>query len=654
ATTATSSFTVLPAAPVQTVPGAVENLEADGGNGQIDIMWDTPLSDGNSAITDYVIQYKVGSSYVPFVDGVSISTDGLITGLVNGTEYLIRVAAKNSIGQGPFGTPVSATPATVPGQPTNLAVSIQFAGTTGFVSWDAPLSNGGAQIVDYRVFYKLRTSPTWIEHGSGTFGGTTAVVSGLDGVSEYDFKVQALNSAGNGAAVSTVDVSATAGDGQVGLTWVAPLVGSPVNYVIDYREVGAASWASIDTQSTLLTNAVTGLTNGTLYEFRVAAMADGVTVQSYSSAIEAQPWGTPTAPNVSLVAGVSQTTVSWTGATGNGSAITDYIIRYRANGSNVWRTAVDGLGINSSFVVTGLVNGTVYDFQVAAVNAVGTGTFSQTVQAAPRRAPGAPTITLVTTTRTTAEVSWTDPGSNGGASISGYVVQYRERTTATWTTYAGNEFTGSSVVIRSLNPFTDHSFRVAAVNEAGTGTYSPASAEKTLGFTMTFLRNGAQRGAVPAQVPSGVLFTLPGNTGNLERNGYEFGGWLVRGTVYQAGEQVTISRNQNIFARWLRCYISYTAVDKTSGSVPPGKSGCVSRIIRANVGSLKRTGYVFGGWSINGRTYLPRETIDVRGPVVAAAVWLRYSVTYVSVNHVSKWLHIRWLDHWWRNVSTRR
>lgn len=629
ATTDTSSFSVLPPAPVQSVPGAVENLEAESGsNGQIDIIWDAPLSDGNSAITDYVIQYKVGSSYVPFVDGVSISTDGLITGLVNGTEYLIRVAAKNSIGQGPFGTPVSATPSTVPGQPTNLSVSMS--GTEATLSWQAPVSNGGAEIVDYLLYYKLRTSPTWILYPYSWGITTNVTLAGFDGVSDYDFKVAAMNDSGTGDAVSTVDVQAAEGDGDVSLTWVAPLAGNPVNYIVSYREAAAAFWTDIDTQSTSLTYTVTGLTNGNLYEFRIVAMADAVTVQSYSSSIEAIPSGTPTAPQVNLEAGVSQITVSWIGATGNGSAITDYVIRYRANGSNVWRTATDGTGINSSFTLVGLINGTTYDVQVAAVSAIGTGTYSQADQATPRRAPDAPTITLVTTSTTTAEFSWTDPADNGGAAITSYVVQYKERAAVAWTVYVGSEFTGSSVVIRSLTPYTAYSFRVAAANEAGTGTYSSASAATTQGYTVVYRTAGATGGSAPASTTGGGRFTLPENTGSLTKSGFTFAGWIINGVAYTSGTQITVTKNTNVFARWLRCTMSYVAPTATSGSLPPQVSGCVNRIVRANVGNLKRTGYYFSGWSINGTVYRPGQTISIEGRYTAIAQWSRFTITYMG------------------------
>ena len=628
ATSDTSSFTVLPAAVVTSAPSEVQNLAATAGSGQVLLTWDLPNSDGNSAITDYVVQFKVGSSYVPFVDGVSTARSALVTGLTNGTTYLFRVAAKNAVGLSPFAVAVSAVPADVPGESSGLAVSLS--GTDAFIAWQAPISNGGSAITDYVVSYKLRTSPTWVVFDEGVSDQTGATVTGLDGVSDYDFMVQAQNVMGIGSAVSTVDIHASVSDSAVTLDWVAPLVGSPVSYVVSYREVGAATWTNIDTQSTSLAVTVAGLTNGTEYEFSVAAMADSVTVQSYSSTISATPLGTPTAPTVTAVAGVSQVTVSWSGAVGNGGTITDYIVHYRAVGSNVWRTANDGVGLNSEYTVLSLVNGTQYEFEVAAVSAVGTGAYSSAVTATPRRAPGAPSITVVSTTHTTATFSWTDPSDNGGAGITGYVVQFRERSAVVWTTYAGNEFTGSSVIIRALTPNTSYTFRVAAENDAGTGSYSSAALGVTTGFVVTFYSAGATSGTAPSAATAGGRFTIPGNTSGLTRTGYTFLGWVLDGTAYVAGQQITVVKNVNLFARWVRCTMTYVAPTKSSGSVPSSVSGCTNRIVRANVGNLKRTGYYFTGWSINGTTYRPGDVIAVDGRYTAIAQWSRFTITYMG------------------------
>ena len=200
----------------------------------------------------------------------------------------------------------------------------------------------------------------------------------------------------------------------------------------------------------------------------------------------------------------------------------------------------------------------------------------------------------------------------------------------TWTTYGGNEFTGSSVIIRSLTPYTGYSFRVAAANEAGTGTYSSSSSGTTQGYTVNFLRAGATGGSVPNSATGGGRFTLPGNTGSLTKSGFSFAGWVINGVAYSAGTQITVTKNTNAFARWLRCYITYVAPTKSSGSVPPRFSGCVTRVVRANVGNLKRTGYYFNGWSINGTTYRPGETISVEGTYTAIAQWSRFTITYMG------------------------
>ena len=628
ATSDTSSFTVLPASVPKTVPGVIQNLEGGGADGQISFDWQAPASDGNSPIFDYVIQYKVGNTYVPLVDGVSTATGARITGLQNGTTYLVRIAARNAIGLGAFSTPEPYTPSTVPGQPTSLSVSVT--GNTAILSWVLPTSDGGAPLTAFNIYYKLRTSPVWLYAYSVPGDSSSFVYGGLDGVSDYDFYVEAQNSNGVGAAVSTVDLHATVGDGQVDLAWEAPLSGSPSNYIVNYREDGTNTWNALDMQSTATAMTLSGLANGTQYEFRIVAMADATTVQSYSSSIYATPLGSATAPTLTTVAGIGQVTLAWSGANGNGSGIYDYIVHYRVSGSNVWRTANDGVGANSELTIPGLANGTLYEFEVAAVNGVGTGTYSAIGSATPRKTPGAPSVANITTTHTTAEISWNDPVDDGGAAISSYNVFFKERSAGSWTAYTGTEFTGASVIIRNLTANTAYSFKIAAVNEAGAGTFSAAAASSTQGYTIRFLSAGAGSGSAPSTTTGGGRFTLPDNTGSMTKAGFSFVGWIINGVSYTVGQQVTITKNTNIFARWLRCAMTYVAPTKTSGSVPSSRSGCTNRIVRANVGNLKRTGYYFTGWSVNGVFYRPGEIISVDGVYTAIAQWARFTITYMA------------------------
>jgi hypothetical protein len=68
-------------------------------------------------------------------------------------------------------------------------------------------------------------------------------------------------------------------------------------------------------------------------------------------------------------------TLSWSAPT-SGPAITDYIIKYLDPISLNWVTFNDGVSTSTSATVTGLNHNSIYAFQVAAVNADGTGAYS--------------------------------------------------------------------------------------------------------------------------------------------------------------------------------------------------------------------------------------------------------------------------------------
>lgn len=104
------------------------------------------------------------------------------------------------------------------------------------------------------------------------------------------------------------------------------------------------------------------------------------------------PIVTPGAPTgLANVPGDTQVALSWTAPTvTGGAAITDYVVQYRTTaGPGAWNTFADGTSTSTSATVTGLTNGTSYDFQVAAVNSAGTGAFSATTTGSPV-APAAP------------------------------------------------------------------------------------------------------------------------------------------------------------------------------------------------------------------------------------------------------------------------
>jgi subtilisin family serine protease len=85
----------------------------------------------------------------------------------------------------------------------------------------------------------------------------------------------------------------------------------------------------------------------------------------------------PGAPQtLSGLGGNAQVALSWLAPlSDNGSPITDYLVQYKTP-VDVWSTFAEGVSSATGATVTGLVNGTSYDFQIAAVNSLGTGPMS--------------------------------------------------------------------------------------------------------------------------------------------------------------------------------------------------------------------------------------------------------------------------------------
>lgn len=171
----------------------------------------------------------------------------------------------------------------------------------------------------------------------------------------------------------------------------------------------------------------------------------------------------------------------------------------------------------------------------------------------------------------------------------------------------------------------------ATVPLTGDATASP----RWIRYTIVFFPAGAFTGTVPPAANFAGEYTLPGNVGNLTRTGYKFAGWLIDGTRYNFGDTVVINKNTNVFARWVRCGITYTAVDKTAGSVPAPLTGCVQVTIAKAPPTLQRAGYFFTGWKIDNRTYQPSERFQITTAVTAAAQWGRYTVTYLDAEATS-------------------
>ncbi|MBI1377354.1 MAG: hypothetical protein GC157_07725 [Frankiales bacterium] len=312
-------------------------------------------------------------------------------------KWFYRVSAYNESGEVTSDVVTSALP---PSAPT--ALTAQQGNGRVALSWTAPADNGGAPATGYAV-QRSTDGTTWttITADSGS-SATSGMATGLTNGTSYVFRVAGVNAAGTGAwsdasALATPDVlpaaptvsSVLAGDTQVTVTWSAPAPngGSAVTgYAVERSTDGGLTWSSAvaDTGSTALSATVTGLTNGTSYRFRVAAInAMGGGAWSAASAA-VRPGANVTVPSapsaptgVAGATGTRRITVTWVAPADGGSPITGYALQYTTNGGTSWTTVTSNSGTTAvTRSVTGPRAGTAYRFRVAAINAVGTGAYS--------------------------------------------------------------------------------------------------------------------------------------------------------------------------------------------------------------------------------------------------------------------------------------
>lgn len=192
------------------LPSAPRTLKAVRGDRAATVTWTAPSSNGGSAITGYGVEYRAkdartGTWGAWTVRTTSASTLKLaLTGLVNGTTYQVRVAARSALGTGSYAAAVSVVPATKPSAPTG----VKAVATTGkiTVSWAKPATNGST-LSGYQVKYSLNGT-TWYTMPKVAATSTSTVLKSTKKGKAYSFRVTALSNLGSSPASSVVKVVA--------------------------------------------------------------------------------------------------------------------------------------------------------------------------------------------------------------------------------------------------------------------------------------------------------------------------------------------------------------------------------------------------------------------------------------------------------------
>lgn len=272
--------------------------------------------------------------------------------------------------------------------------------------------------------------------------------------------------------------TATAGDGQVSVTFTAPgnNGGSAITTYTATASPGGLFGSCAGPAACIAT--VSGLTNGTAYTFVVTA-TNGVGPSVASSASNAV---TPKAnQTITFNNPGAQNFGTAPILTATSSAGIGYAVSFTSATTGVCTITTGGA---LTFVTAGICTIDVDQAGDAATNAATTVTQSFAVNAI---VPGAPTIGTVTAGDGEASVSFVAPASAGGANITGYTV------TSSPSGFTGTG-AGSPITVTGLTNGVSYTFTVTATNSAGPGAASAASNSITPAApqTITFNNPGAQ------------------------------------------------------------------------------------------------------------------------------------------------------------------
>ncbi|XP_071120619.1 twitchin-like isoform X18 [Mytilus edulis] len=485
-------------------PIKVSNITAESAT----LEWGEPEDLGGSPIDGYKIEKmdtKKGQ-WEPVREGVK-GTKVTVPKLKEGQEYKFRVAAmsqngnsepletKPIIAKKPYDEPFP------PGQPK----CVDRDRTHIKMKWEPPENDGGNPVKSYDVERKEPKTNRWAKINKEPITTCEYDDNKVGKEKEYEYRVVAINDAGpSEPSVASKVIQAkpekeapkVSLDGLFGANEIRVKAGEPLDIPVGVSgtPTPTVSWEKngrpVDNRAKCTSSEedaklhVDKAERGDTGKYTITVTNESGSMSADVNVIVLDKPGAPEGPLAVSDVFADMCRLSWNPPTDNGGAeVTGYVVEKCEDGKDFWEK-VPGLVNGTAHPVKGLKEGKKYKFRVKAENKYGAGapleTDKSTLAKNPFDTPDAPKdLEIDRFDKNSCDLVWKKPDFDGGADISGYIVEKRPKG-GDWVPVNNFPVAGTKFSALGLKEGQVLEFRVSAVNQGGTGKPSKSTKPHTV------------------------------------------------------------------------------------------------------------------------------------------------------------------------------
>ncbi|KAM4572254.1 titin-like [Odontesthes bonariensis] len=452
------------------------------------LSWEKPDHDGGSKITCYIVEMQAKGDETWTEYSKSKALEVTVNSLIKGKEYFFRVSAVNEKGSSePKSLLAPVIVRDTSAEPVINLLSNTFSVKAGNdLKIDVPIKGVPSPTAVWKkegnivketsrvnVHTSDSTTQMFIKDATRIDVGVYEVtLTNVVGTTSAEIFVNVFERPGPPTDLNVDDVSAD----FVSLSWQSPLYtgGCQItNYVVEKRDTGSTIWQTVSATVARLSIKICRLTQGTEYQFRVAAenrygKSQFVETESVVAQYPFKPPSPPT--NLHIVeASKSLMVIAWSKPDSDGgNPIIGYHIESKDQSSILW-TKLNRIPVTENqYKVTNVEEGLIYEFRVCAENMAGVGCCSKPSEPVAARDQCDPPCNLTVTniTNTSVSLSWDKPEYDGGAKITGYTVERKELPDSCWLKCNFTNLLDTFFEVTGLTEDEQYDFRVIAKNAA--------------------------------------------------------------------------------------------------------------------------------------------------------------------------------------------